>query len=89
MQENEEVEMTYEDFLIYSARIGELEDIMFCIDEKVDLNNTHDESGNTALRKYYYWHIFSPLTLLHLFNYFYRHGMCQQSYGNRLTFNKA
>ena len=44
----EEVEMTYEEFLIYSARIGELEDVQFCITEKVDLN-TIDKSGNSAL----------------------------------------
>lgn len=43
--------MTYEEFLVYSARIGEFEDVKFCVDEKVDLN-TCDESGNTALRKY-------------------------------------
>lgn len=30
--------MTYEEFLIYSARIGEFDDVKFCIDEKVDLN---------------------------------------------------
>lgn len=42
--------MTYEEFLIYSARIGEFDDVKFCIDEKVDLN-TIDKNGNTALRK--------------------------------------
>jgi hypothetical protein len=31
--EVEEVEMEYEEFLIYSARIGELEDVKFCIEE--------------------------------------------------------
>ena len=35
--EEEEVEMTYEEFLVYSARLGEFEDVKFCIDEKVDL----------------------------------------------------
>ena len=34
--------MTYEDFLIYSARLGESDDVKFCIDEKVDLS-TKDE----------------------------------------------
>jgi hypothetical protein len=48
--EGEEVEMTYEEFLVYSARIGELDDVKFCIDEKVELS-TVDDSGNTALRK--------------------------------------
>ena len=47
-KESEDVEMTYEEFLVYSARIGEFNDVKFCIDEKVDLN-TRDESGNTAL----------------------------------------
>lgn len=41
--------MTYEEFLIYSARLGEFDDVKFCIDEKVDLDSK-DESGNTALR---------------------------------------
>ena len=43
--------MTYEEFLIYSSRIGEIDDVKFCIDEKVDLS-TCDKSGNTALRNY-------------------------------------
>jgi len=30
--------MTYEELIIYSARIGEFDDIIFCIDEKVDPN---------------------------------------------------
>ena len=42
--------MSYEEFLIYSARLGELEDLKECIEEKVDLETT-DPSGNTALRK--------------------------------------
>ena len=46
----EEIDMSYEEFLIYSARLGEFDDVKFCIDEKVDLA-TSDESGNTALRK--------------------------------------
>ena len=50
--DGEEVEMTYEEFLVYSARLGELDDVKFCVDEKVDLN-TVDASGNTALRKVY------------------------------------
>lgn len=41
--------MTYEEFLVYSARIGEFEDVKFCIEEKVD-PNTQDQSGNSALR---------------------------------------
>jgi hypothetical protein len=35
--EGEEGEMTYEEFLVHSARYGEIEDVKFCIDEKVDL----------------------------------------------------
>ena len=46
--------MSYEEFLIYSARLGELEDVIFCIKEQVDVNQTVDSSGNTALRKHYY-----------------------------------
>jgi hypothetical protein len=42
--------MSYEEFLIYSARLGEVEDVKECIAEKVDLATT-DPSGNTALRK--------------------------------------
>ena len=49
--EQEEIDMSYEEFLIYSARLGELEDVKFCIDEKVDLATT-DASSNTALRKF-------------------------------------
>ena len=46
--------MSYEEFLIYSARLGELEDVKFCLDEKVD-PNTVDASGNTALRKFIFF----------------------------------
>jgi hypothetical protein len=42
--------MSYEEFLVYSARLGEFDDVKFCIEEKVD-PNTKDESGNSALRK--------------------------------------
>ena len=49
--EQEEIDMSYEEFLIYSARLGELDDVKFCIDEKVDLATT-DASSNTALRKF-------------------------------------
>ena len=48
--EGEEVEMTYEEFLIYSARSGDIEDIKECITEKVALDSK-DPKGNTALRK--------------------------------------
>ena len=51
LDEGEEVEMTYEELLIYSARYGEIEDVQFCIDEKVELNTNTDQSQNTALRK--------------------------------------
>ena len=50
-EEEEEIDMSYEEFLIYSARLGEIEDVKAMIDEKVDLNTTKDPSGNTALRK--------------------------------------
>lgn len=58
--------MTYEELLVYSSRIGEIEDIKFCIDEKVDLS-TCDQSGNTALRIY---------NLLLILLQYYRHGKC-------------
>jgi ankyrin repeat protein len=41
--------MTYEDFLVYSARIGEYEDVKFCIEEKIDLETKEETGGNTAL----------------------------------------
>ncbi len=44
--------MSYEEFLIYSARLGEIEDVKAMIDEKVDINMTADPSGNTALRNH-------------------------------------
>lgn len=56
-QEGGEIDMTYEEFLIYSARLGEIEDVKECIIEKVDLS-TVDQSGNTALRMYSYTLIF-------------------------------
>ncbi|CDW91416.1 ankyrin repeat domain-containing protein [Stylonychia lemnae] len=46
--EEEEVEMSYEDYLVYSARLGEFDDVKMSIEEKVDPNYA-DESGNTAL----------------------------------------
>lgn len=51
--DGEEIEMTYEELLIYAARLGDIDDVQFCIDEKVDLISTVDGSGNTALRKYF------------------------------------
>ncbi|TNV76260.1 hypothetical protein FGO68_gene4950 [Halteria grandinella] len=47
-EEGEEIDMSYEEFLIYSARLGEIEDVKECLAEKVDLA-TVDPSGNTAL----------------------------------------
>ena len=45
-----EVEMTYDEYLIYSARLGDLEGIKECLDESIALNGV-DSQGNTALRK--------------------------------------
>jgi hypothetical protein len=56
--------MTYEELLVYAGRIGDLEEIQFCIEEKVDLASA-DASGNTALRN---------ILLLKS-----RHGMCEWS----------
>lgn len=50
-EEGEEIDMSYEEFLIYSARLGEFDDVKECIDEQIDLN-TADSSGNTALRNF-------------------------------------
>ena len=44
--------MTYEELLVYAGRIGDLEEIQFCIEEKVDLASA-DASGNTALRIFF------------------------------------
>ena len=44
--------MTYDEFLIYSARCGEINDVQECIEEKVDLSVT-DDMGNTALRTFF------------------------------------
>lgn len=46
-----EVEMTYDEFLLYSARIGQLDDVKLSIDDKVD-PNTRDKSGTGALRNF-------------------------------------
>ena len=51
-EEEEEIDMSYEEFLIFSARLGEIEDVKAMIDEKVDINMTADPSGNTALRNH-------------------------------------
>ncbi len=58
--------MSYEEFLIYSARLGELEDVKECLAEKVELSTT-DPSGNTALRKQ---------KLSQVITNKYRHGLC-------------
>ena len=42
--------MSYEEFLIYSARLGDIEGIEECIAEGTKLGST-DDQGNTALRK--------------------------------------
>ena len=44
-----EEEITLEEYLIYSARCGDLDGIMTCIKEKTDIN-TKDAYKNTALR---------------------------------------
>jgi hypothetical protein len=50
LEDDGAVEMSFEEFLIYSARIGELDDVRLSIDDKVDPNTT-DKSGTGALRK--------------------------------------
>ena len=58
--------MTYEELLIYSARLGEFNDVKLCIEEKIDLNETRDASGNTALRKQSYSLLISQTWLVRM-----------------------
>ena len=65
-----EEEITLEEYLIYSARCGDLDGIGLCITEKIDLN-TQDDRQNTALRIDLLWDDFSqPMN---------RHGCSQWS----------
>ena len=50
IEEGEEIDMSYEEFLIYSARVGEIEDVKQMLDEDTPVDSV-DGSGNTALRK--------------------------------------
>jgi hypothetical protein len=68
VDEGEEIDMSYEEFLIYSARIGEKEDVQQMLEEAVDLASV-DTSGNTALRKFY-------LRLIRKC----RHGLCERAH---------
>ena len=49
VEEGEEIDMSYEEYLIYSARIGEFDDVKEMLDEKTDVNTKDKNTGNTAL----------------------------------------
>jgi hypothetical protein len=44
--------MSYEEFLIYSARVGELEDVLQMLREAVEVDTADPLTGNCAIRKY-------------------------------------
>lgn len=47
---DEETEMTYEQYLLYAARVGDVDGVNECIvDEKISPNTVEESSGNTAL----------------------------------------
>ena len=41
--------MTFEDYFLYSARCGDIEGLQECLDERVPIDHTNEEQGNTAL----------------------------------------
>ena len=41
--------MTYGEFMLQSARFGDLEEVKECLDEEVSVNHCDEESGNSAL----------------------------------------
>jgi len=47
--EQEEVEMTYPELLLWAARNNEIQDLELCFEEKVEVNTVDKESGSTAL----------------------------------------
>ena len=51
-KDQEEEEITLEEYFVYSARCGDLEGINLCLSEKIDIN-TQDQYKNSPLRTYY------------------------------------
>ena len=51
MDEGEEIDMSYEEFLIYSARMGEIEDVLQMLGEGVEVDTADPQTGNCAIRK--------------------------------------
>ena len=51
MDEGEEIDMSYEEFLVYSARVGEIEDVLQMLGEGVLVDTADPVTGNTAIRK--------------------------------------
>ena len=49
VEEGEEIDMSYEEFLIYSARIGEIDDVKQMLEEETDVNTADKATGNSAL----------------------------------------
>ncbi len=49
VEEGEEIDMSYEEFLIYSARIGEIDDVKQMLEEETDVNTVDQATGNSAL----------------------------------------
>lgn len=49
VEEGEEIDMSYEEFLIYSARIGEFDDVKQMLEEETDVNTKDNATGNAAL----------------------------------------
>ena len=64
--------MSYEEFLVYSARVGELEDVLQMLGEGVQVDTADPLTGNTAIRK--------CLWLALIRN---RHGMRKWAQGDR------
>ena len=48
-QESDSEEMTYGEYMLQSARLGELEAIKECLAEEVPINFQDDDAGNSAL----------------------------------------
>jgi hypothetical protein len=47
--------MSYEEFLIYSARVGDLEDVLQMLGEGVEVDTADPQTGNCAIRKCLGW----------------------------------
>ena len=43
--------MSYEEFLVYSGRVGEMEDVLQMLGEGVEVDTADPQTGNSAIRK--------------------------------------